>query len=104
MLLTSQSGAQSSFSSLKNDEKKMSVNGCREYFIDWGIVLVCSLKFQHIILIFQPEFIKRDLIIKTSMRCKTHKTLSNIRNASKKHLFGIIVQCNKKYIKTSMYL
>lgn len=38
MLLTSQSGAQSSFSSLKNDEnqkkKKMSVNGCREYFID----------------------------------------------------------------------
>lgn len=35
MLLTSQSGAQSSFSSLKNDEKKkMSVNGCREYFIE----------------------------------------------------------------------
>lgn len=36
MLLTSQSGAQSSFSSLKNDEnkKKMPVNGCREYFID----------------------------------------------------------------------
>lgn len=90
MLLTSQSGAQSSFSSLKNDEKKkMSVNGCREYFIDWGIVLVCSLKFQHIILIFQPKFIKRDLIIKISMRCKTHKTLSNIRNASK-HLFGIV--------------
>lgn len=108
MLLTSQSGAQSSFSSLKNDEnqkkKKMSVSGCREYFIDWGFVLVCSLKFQHIILIFQPKFIKRDLIIKISMRCKTHKTLSNIRNASKKHLFGIIVQCNKKYIKTSMYL
>lgn len=93
MLLTSQSGAQSSFSSLKNDEnkkKKMPVNGCREYFIDWGIVLVCSLKFQHIILIFQPKFIKRDLIIKISMRCKTHKTLSNIRNASKKHLFGIV--------------
>lgn len=91
MLLTSQSGAQSSFSSLKNDEnkKKMPVNGCREYFIDWGIVLVCSLKFQHIILIFQPKFIKRDLIIKISMRCKTHKTLSNIRNASK-HLFGIV--------------
>lgn len=99
-------------------KKKMSVNGCREYFIDWGIVLVCSLKFQHIILIFQPKFIKRDLIIKISMRCKTHKTLSNIRNASKKaliwycqilemlkkHVFGIIVQCNKKYIKTSMHL
>lgn len=37
------------------------------------------------------------------MRCKTHKTLSNIRNASKKHLFGIIVQYNKKYKKVEIF-
>lgn len=34
-------------------------------------VLVFSLEFHHIFLIFQQEFIKRDLIIKISIRSKT---------------------------------
>lgn len=40
--------------------------------MNWEIVLVSSLEFHHIFLIFQPEFIKRDLIIKISIRSKTH--------------------------------